>query len=228
MTLVKESRDRVLAELRGSPDGLDVRRLSRRLGLHPNTVRWHLGALVDAGAVKSEPGPHEGRGRPRIVYRLAPGTAAGTRDEYRLLATILSGTLAAAADGSEAAEAAGRTWGRYLVARPSPLERPSDEQATARVADMLAEQGFAPETSDGEIRMRRCPFHDLAEAHPEIVCTVHKGLISGALEELGSTLEVQGLDIFVRPDLCVARLGASRAPGPTPRRSDPTPSRRSA
>jgi predicted ArsR family transcriptional regulator len=55
--------------------------------------------------------------------------------------------------------------------------------------------------------MRRCPFHDLAEANPALVCGVHKGLVSGALEELGSDLRVEGLDVFVRPDLCVARLG---------------------
>ena len=54
--------------------------------------------------------------------------------------------------------------------------------------------------------MRRCPFHDLAEAHPEIVCPVHEGLISGALSALGSELEVEGLDVFVQPDLCIARL----------------------
>jgi len=61
--------------------------------------------------------------------------------------------------------------------------------------------------------MRRCPFHDLAEAQPEIICAVHKGLITGALQELGSELEVAGLDVFVEPDLCVARL---RPPSPTP------------
>jgi hypothetical protein len=31
--------------------------------------------------------------------------------------------------------------------------------------------------------------------------------MSGALSALGSGLEVDGLDVFVRPDLCVARLG---------------------
>ena len=54
--------------------------------------------------------------------------------------------------------------------------------------------------------MRRCPFHDLAETSPDVVCAVHKGLIDGALAELGSDLAVEGLDVFVRPDLCVARL----------------------
>jgi predicted ArsR family transcriptional regulator len=50
------------------------------------------------------------------------------------------------------------------------------------------------------------PFHDLAEAQPEIVCAVHRGLISGALEELSSELEVAGLDVFAEPDLCIAHL----------------------
>jgi predicted ArsR family transcriptional regulator len=54
--------------------------------------------------------------------------------------------------------------------------------------------------------MHRCPFHDLAEAQPEVVCAVHKGLVDGALTELGSELRVEGLDVFVRPDLCRARL----------------------
>jgi predicted ArsR family transcriptional regulator len=56
--------------------------------------------------------------------------------------------------------------------------------------------------------MRRCPFHDLAEAHGQVVCRVHHGLISGALAELGSTLEVESLEPFVRPDLCIAHLAA--------------------
>jgi predicted ArsR family transcriptional regulator len=56
--------------------------------------------------------------------------------------------------------------------------------------------------------MRRCPFHSLAEQHPEVVCAVHRGLISGALDELGSRLEVDGLDVFVEPDLCIAHLRA--------------------
>jgi predicted ArsR family transcriptional regulator len=206
MPVVEESRARLVGELRGSPGGLDVQELSRRLRLHPNTVRWHLGVLEQDGTVTAEAGPHLGRGRPRMIYRLEPGTPAGTRDEYRLLATILSGTLAASPAGAAVAEDAGRSWGRYLVERTSPATRPSDERATARVAEMLAEQGFDPEAADGEIRMRRCPFHDLAEAQPEIVCAVHKGLISGALAELGSSLEVGELDVFVRPDLCVARL----------------------
>jgi predicted ArsR family transcriptional regulator len=71
---------------------------------------------------------------------------------------------------------------------------------------VLDEQGFVPDADGCDVNMRRCPFHDLAEQHPEVVCAVHRGLISGALEELGSELEVGELSVFVEPDLCVARL----------------------
>ena len=60
--------------------------------------------------------------------------------------------------------------------------------------------------------MHRCPFHDLAEANPRIVCAVHRGLIEGALTELGSGLSVEALEIFPRPNVCVARLAARSDP----------------
>ena len=206
------TRAQLEATLRGEPEGLDVPELASRLDLHPNTVRWHLGALADEGRVASAPMPHAGRGRPRIVYRLEPDRRPGTSDEYRLLATVLSGAV----EGPAAAERAGHAWGRYLVPRPLPLVSVDDAAARATVTGLLAEQGFAPETGVDEIRMRRCPFHDLAESHPEIVCAVHKGLIDGALEELGSDLRIDGLDVLVEPDLCVARL-TSGPSGPSSR-----------
>jgi predicted ArsR family transcriptional regulator len=208
--LADDRRARLVDELRSEADGLDVQELARRLGLHANTVRWHLGVLRDAGAVSSTAAPVNGRGRPRILYRLERPARDGSRDEYRLLATILSGTLAEQADGDEHAARAGRAWGRYLVERPLPLARVNDAEATEQVVRLLDDQGFAAEAENGEIRMRRCPFHDLAEAQPDIVCAVHRGLISGALEELGSELEVEGLDVFVEPDLCIAHLARRR------------------
>ena len=211
--LADERRERIVAELRSARGGLDAEELARRLGLHRNTIRFHLGVLVDAGLVASSPAERSAPGRPRILYRLRPESpAAAGRDEYRLLASVLAGTLAQRESGSAEAEQAGRAWGRYLVRRPSPLARVSDAEATTDVVELLEQQGFAPDAEEGEIRMRRCPFHELAEAHPEVVCSVHRGLISGALGELGSGLEVGELDVFVEPDLCIAHL-RRREPG---------------
>jgi predicted ArsR family transcriptional regulator len=217
--LADDHRVRILEELRLEREGLDVRSLARRLGLHDNTVRWHLGILGDAGFVDSRPAADGQPGRPRMLYRLRPGAPPGQgRDEHRLLATILTGTVAGLPDGERRAEEAGRAWGRYLVRRPSPLERVSDAQAVGEVTRLLDEEGFAATADGTEIHMRRCPFHDLAEQTPEIVCGVHRGIVSGALAELGSGLELEGLDVFVRPDLCVARL-ARRAANPRQARS---------
>ncbi len=202
-----DQRIRLVEALRSAGAGLDVRELGRRLGLHENTVRWHLGILGDAGLVTSEPAPDGKPGRPRIVYRLRPGAVeAAGKDEHRLLATVLTGAVAGLPDGSRQAEHAGRAWGRYLVRRPSPLRRPTADEAVSEVTRLLGDEGFAAEAHGTEIHMRRCPFHDLAETSPSVVCGVHRGLVSGALEELGSDLEVDRLDVFVRPDLCVARL----------------------
>ena len=197
----------IVEELRTARDGLDVRELARRIGLHENTVRWHLGILGDAGLVDAKAAEDGKPGRPRMLYRLRPGAAA-TRggDEHRLLATVLTGTVAELPDGAERAREAGRAWGRFLVRRPSPLERPAEDTAVAEVTRLLDEEGFAAEAHGRVIHMHRCPFHDLAESNPEVVCGVHLGLMMGALEELGSDLEVEGLDVFVRPDLCIARL----------------------
>jgi predicted ArsR family transcriptional regulator len=189
-----------------------VHELGQRIGLHENTIRWHLGILADAGLVDSRPAAGGRPGRPRMLYFARRGADDSRRDEHRLLATILTGTVSALPDGDRRAVEAGRAWGRYLVRRPSPLERLTDEQAIAEVTRLLDEQGFAAESHGAEVHMRRCPFHELAETNPEIVCGVHQGLVSGALAALGSDLDVERLDSFVRPDLCIARLGQRKLP----------------
>lgn len=202
--LADPRRQRIVEELDGAPGGLDAAQLAGRLGVHQNTARFHLGVLADAGLVAGRPVRGE-RGRPRILYTRTAGQEERS-DEHRLLAAVLTGAVAQVDEGRARAEEAGRAWGRYLVPRPLPLAEVSDEQATQDVVGLLAGQGFEPEAGPDGILMRRCPFHELAEQHPEIVCSVHKGLIEGALDELGSRLEVGGLDVFVEPDLCVAHL----------------------
>src|SRR5436190_9999358 len=99
----------IVDQLRGTQYGLDVRELAHRLGLHANTVRWHLGVLDDAGLVEAAAAANRRPGRPRMLYRLRPGAAAASRgDGHRLLAMILTGTVAALPDGRERAREAGR------------------------------------------------------------------------------------------------------------------------
>src|SRR5262249_30620681 len=202
--LADTRRARIVEELQASPDGLDAQELGRRLGLHPNTIRWHLGVLAEAGLVDSHPAERTKPGRPRIVFTTRHDR--GERGHYRLLATVLTGGFAELPDAASRAEEAGRAWGGYLVDTPPPHVRTPDENAVQQIVALLDEHGFRPEREGNEIHMRRCPFREMAETAPGVVCAVHAGLISGALTGLHSRLEVDQLDAFVRPDLCIARL----------------------
>jgi predicted ArsR family transcriptional regulator len=189
-------RQMILEALGGAADGLDTNQLAERLDLHPNTIRWHLGRLTDAGLVQATPNGRRGRGRPSIVHRLTGEGRAHGRDEYRLLATILTDVVAADSDGEARAYEAGVRWGRHL----------RQAEPDASIADLLDGEGFAAEQHGDELEMRRCPFYALAEGSPRVICTLHHGIIDGALAEAGSDQAVERLDPFVDPGLCIARL----------------------
>ena len=193
-------RQMILEALRGAHDGLDTARLAERLRLHPNPIRWHLGVLTDAGLVQATPESRHERGRPSIVHRLTGEGIARGRDEYRLLATMLTDVVAGDGDGDGDGEArayeAGLRWGRHLQ---------QGEPGTS-IAGLLDGEGFAAKQHGDQIEMRRCPFYELAESSPQVICTLHRGLIDGVLAEAGSEQNVDRLDPFVEPRLCIAHL----------------------
>ena len=189
-------RQMILDALQSERGGLDTNQLAERLGLHANTIRWHLGVLGDGGLVQAVPERRPGRGRPSIVYRLTGEGIAHGRDEYRLLATMLTDVVAAAGGGEARAYDVGVRWGRHL----------RQAEPEANLADLLDWQGFAAEQYGDEVEMRRCPFYALAESSPHVICTLHHGIIDGALAEAGSEQKVERLDAFVEPGLCIAHL----------------------
>jgi predicted ArsR family transcriptional regulator len=206
--LAEPSRARILETLATADEPLDAGQLAERVGLHPNTVRWHLGVLADAGLVSSRAEACHRPGRPRIIF--AAAEAPEGREDYRPFAAILAGSLSATADGVASAEHAGEAWGRFLVERPPPFHRMTAVDAADRVVDLLQEHGFEPERESGDVLMHRCPFRDLAEEHGSVVCSVHLGLIRGALAEIGAPVTATRLEPFVEPSLCRARLEATK------------------
>lgn len=207
--LADVSRARILEELRtGGPQ--DSRELGRRVGLHPNTVRFHVEHLAEAGLVRAVTGPAAGPGRPRVLYEAVEDVDPGSGDGYRLLARILAGYLASIDDPRRVAEEIGREWGGYLTERPAPFAGLSAEDAVERVTRLFTELGFMPEAvvEDGRRRilLHRCPFREVAREKPEVVCSVHLGMLRGALAELGAPLEATDLEPMVQPTLCIAHL----------------------
>ncbi|MFI8091003.1 helix-turn-helix transcriptional regulator [Streptomyces sp. NPDC086080] len=209
---VGESRGRVLDVLRAAPEGAGVREIAEQTGLHSNTARFHLDILVKEGLAERGTGGHGRPGRPRTVYRAAPSprVPAGRRS-YRLLAQMLTGLVTEALpQPAQAAVGAGEAWGRYLADTPSPTQRVDTEEALRRLAQVLTDVSFAPgpvENRPGPvIPLHHCPFREIAADHRDLVCSLHLGLMRGALKEVRAPLDVDRLEPFVEPSLCLAHL----------------------
>ena len=220
-----ESRARVLDLLRGAPGPLGVQDVAGRAGLHTNTARFHLDGLVDAGLATREPQPRETPGRPCMAYRATDGDGPMGQRRYRLLAEMLTSMIAGMVPQPQtAAIEAGREWGRYLTEQPPPYRGLAAAQAVTKLASALEEIGFAPEVvaeSGGyRLRLRQCPFREVAEQHQDVVCAMHLGLLQGVLEKSRAPVNADSLQPFAEPGSCVARLsiGNARA-GENPPRS---------
>jgi predicted ArsR family transcriptional regulator len=118
-----------------------------------------------------------------------------------------------------AAEEAGREWGSYLMAQPEPYQRLTAEDAVAKLAAIMEKMGFSPqaEASDGgaeyRLCLRQCPFREVAEHHQDLICSLHLGLMRGALARMRAPVTAARLEPFVEPSLCIARLTARDDPG---------------
>ncbi|MEO5633096.1 helix-turn-helix domain-containing protein [Gaiella sp.] len=201
--LADPTRERILDLLRAADGPLSVAELAPSLGLHANTVRSHLQVLEEADFVVSAADHTGWRGRPPIRFSAVPPEP---EQEHALLAASLASALELLPDGVAIAQEAGRSWGRVMVERLEPGRDSDDEICIERVATLLRRRGFAPEATENGLVMNRCPFRDLAERYPRVVCSFHAGLIDGALVELGSGVALETLEAWVTPSTCVARF----------------------
>ncbi|HEX7662333.1 MAG TPA: helix-turn-helix domain-containing protein [Pseudonocardiaceae bacterium] len=221
--MLGESRRRVLDVLRAAGEPVGVQEIADRVGLHPNTARFHLDGLVDAGLADRSSEERSQPGRPRTVYvATATDVPAGQRS-YRMLAEMLTSLIAdTLPEPVQAAEKTGEEWGRYLADRPAPSQRVDAAEAVRRLLTVLADMGFAPSpTEDSQrpvIELRHCPFREVADQHGDVVCSLHLGLIRGVLAEVRSPLLADQLEPYAEPSLCKVHLapaadGSTRASG---------------
>lgn len=202
----------LLTALREAGTPLGVGELAERLGIHANTVRFHLDTLVRTGQVERVQSAPAGPGRPPLAFRMSPGMNPMGPRNYQLLAGVLVEQLAAAPDAPDRAVAAGRAWGRQLPT-PAPVRRGSRRpDGVEQLVGLLGELGFEPErrsSANGsvQIALRNCPFLELVESRTHVVCPMHLGLMQGALAAAHSPVTVERLDPFVEPSLCLAHLG---------------------
>jgi predicted ArsR family transcriptional regulator len=184
-----ETRYAMYRELATSTRALSAQELADLLGLHANTVRLHLDRLREVGLVDVE-AVHRGTvGRPQHLYSLAAGAPGLGFDPpaHALLAGLLAALAErVGADPDDAAET-GHAWGQDVA------RRTRTRSCLHALATELDQLGFEPAVSPGDgpaegavrIEFLHCPFRELAEAYPELVCNLHRGICEGVVDAVG-------------------------------------------
>lgn len=197
------TRAEVLDHLRTTGGPVDVAEVSAAVGFHPNTTRFHLDALVEAGLVARETEARRRPGRPRVLYRAAPGHRA---NRYQDLAAAMVRHFAGAVEDRGAhAVLAGEAWGAELRAEQ---ERAGALPPLERVVGSLDALGYAPTLLPGPdtvVQLRPCPYLDLADDDPEVVCQLHLGLVRGLIGP-GEGWTVTAIEPWATPATCLVRL----------------------
>lgn len=177
-------------------------------GVSRTLAAYHLDRLADAGLLTTSYARPEGQtgpgaGRPAKLYQR-------TEDELSVSVPprsydVLAGVLADAVSG----DASGAVREALLAAAAQEGRR-----ATRHGEDLLVtlrRRGYEPEPVDGDIDLRNCPFHHLAQRHVELVCGLNHALLRGLLSARGQDPDCAQL--APRPGHCcvVIRAAAGEA-----------------
>ncbi len=196
----------IYLELVRAPAPLATADIADTLGLHPNTVRPHLERMRDVGLLDVHTASTGGVGRPQHRYAVGSG-APRLGLEPPLFPTLARMLLRLAAevgaDGADACEC-GREQGRV----DARAHADQDDGAVALFTE-LDRLGFDPQVVvEGEsvtVCFSHCPFQDLAEANPSLVCGLHRGMVEGFVDELGDC-RVQEFRTLVDRNACQVDL----------------------
>jgi predicted ArsR family transcriptional regulator len=173
---VRRSAYQLVSEAGAEPLGRDE--VAAALGVGRTLAAFHLDKLVDAGLLEVSFARRTGRsgpgaGRPAKLYRRAGGE--------HVVSVPPRSYLSAAELLAEAVERSGADAAAYKVARREGRRA----GAGADPVEVLAARGYEPEAGDSVVRLRNCPFHQLAQRFPPLVCGMNLALVEGMLEGTG-------------------------------------------
>ena len=202
------------------PDAVSRDQAAAGTGLARHTAKFHLDKLVDEGLLTTEfrrltgrQGP--GAGRPAKLYRRSEVEVSVTLPErqYDVAGSILARAVESAARDDtpvrQCVHAAATDAGREVAAAAVPGLAGSADPLDD-LAALLAERGYEPRREGDTVVLVNCPFHALARAHTELVCSMNLDLISAVVDTLGHP------DIAVQlrpaPDRCCVQLARAGSP----------------
>jgi predicted ArsR family transcriptional regulator len=193
---------------------------AKEAGISRKLAAFHLDKLVDRGLLQAHyarpPGRRgPGAGRPSKLYEPAGAELSLSIPErrYDLVGQLLVDAIETRSHEESTSDAtrrvarqAGADLGRE-VRRTRRLHPAGPERALSVARDVLRDHGFEPyESTGGELALRNCPFHVLAQRAPELVCGLNQAFVDGLLRGLGNETVEAALE--PQPGQCCVKLRA--------------------
>lgn len=172
-------------------------------GIGRPLAAYHLDKLVELGLLTpsyqrppGRRGPGAGRPKKHYVRSAAEFAVSVPPRDYELAARLLAAAVASDDSGTSQAalEGAARRFGASLGHRRGAVGDAAGDAVGGAAGDgagdgepeaamaVLTEHGFEPfRDSGGTIRLRNCPFHQLAAEHPAVVCGMTLALVDGVI-----------------------------------------------
>ena len=190
----------IYLELARSPRPLATADIADALQLHANTVRPHLERMRDAGLLAVEVGGRGDVGRPQHRYSVAADAPSLGLEPpsipvlARMVLSMAKRLQASVADAEAVGADEGRDRARPYANAPSTLEAlvsdldrlgfdPFVTDAPNRPSGMAGDE--LDDDAEAVVAFAHCPFAELAQEHPELVCGLHRGLVAGFVAQMG-------------------------------------------
>ncbi|GAA1367447.1 helix-turn-helix domain-containing protein [Catellatospora chokoriensis] len=172
---------------------------AEQTGISRTLAAFHLDKLAEAGLLEvdfmrlTEARPGPGGGRPAKVYRRGPivRTVTLPHRDYEQLAALLAEAVHDTAADDRAVAAAGAAGER--------MHEPGAWLATLRA------RGYEPYADGARVRLRNCPFRQVAQAQPLLVCSMNLALCQG-IAGGDATAELDP-----RPDECCVSFSKNKS-----------------
>src|SRR5262245_12644818 len=214
--LEDELRRQLYLIVRRAGQALSRDEVAGQAGISRRLAAFHLDKLTERGLLRAHyarPPGRRGPGAGRSAKYYEPSDlevdVSIPERRYDLAGRLLIGAItsespdepASAAAVRVAREAGAGVGGR--VRQKKRLRHPGAERALTTAAGVLEAHGFEPyRPGPDSVALRNCPFRELAQEAPEIMCHMNQAFVEGLLRGLGNNT-VRAVQESAPGDCCV-------------------------
>jgi predicted ArsR family transcriptional regulator len=181
------TRRAIYIAVRESGEPLTTSDVARLFDIHANVARHHLDRLAadEYLSVSHHRTKAHRAGRPAKTFEATNKevTVHFAPRRFEMLTEMLFKVLEQVApeNVSEIAESVGRSYGEQLAAEIGAPDDPGYDGAVKAVASAMTGLGFSvdPDVSGQQLLTSHCPFGETATNHPEVICSLDRGIVTG-------------------------------------------------